>query len=59
MKLNEIIKIIEKEYPPELAYEWDNSGLFFGDLQKEKRIFKKTTKHEFLLLTTMKFMDHS
>ena len=35
MKLNEIIKIIEKEYPPELAYEWDNSGLFFGDLQKE------------------------
>ncbi len=35
MKLKEIINIIEKNYPPELAYEWDNSGLFFGDLEKE------------------------
>ena len=30
MKLKEIIDIIENEYPPELAYEWDNSGLFYG-----------------------------
>lgn len=35
MKLKEIIKIIENEYPSELAYDWDNSGLFYGDLEKE------------------------
>ena len=35
MKLKDIIKIAENEYPPELAYEWDNSGLFFGDLDSE------------------------
>lgn len=35
MRLGEIIEKIEKEYPPELAYEWDNSGLFYGDKSKE------------------------
>ncbi len=35
MKLKDIIALIEKEYPPELAYEWDNSGLFFGDGEKQ------------------------
>ena len=39
MKLSEIIKIIETEYPPELAYEWDNSGLFYGNPDAEiKRV---------------------
>lgn len=31
MKLKDIIKIIETEYPPKLAYEWDNPGLFYGN----------------------------
>lgn len=35
MKLSEIIKIIENEYPPHLAYEWDNPGLFCGDREKD------------------------
>ena len=35
MKLKDIIDIIEREYPPVLAYEWDNSGLFYGDLNSE------------------------
>lgn len=35
MKLKEIIEIIEKNYPAELAYEWDNVGLFYGDIEKE------------------------
>ena len=35
MKLKEIIEIIEREYPPELAYEWDNSGLFYGNINDE------------------------
>lgn len=35
MKLKEIIEIIEKEYPRELAYEWDNPGLFFGKADNE------------------------
>ena len=35
MKLKEIIAVIEKNYPPELAYDWDNSGVFFGDLEKD------------------------
>ena len=35
MKLKDIIEIIEKNYPPCLAYYWDNSGLFFGDIEKE------------------------
>ena len=35
MKLKDIIDIIEKNYPPCLAYDWDNSGLFFGDIEKD------------------------
>lgn len=35
MKLKDIIEIIEREYPPELAYEWDNSGLFYGNPERE------------------------
>ena len=35
MKLKDIIEIIENNYPPCLAYDWDNSGLFFGDIEKE------------------------
>lgn len=35
MKLKEIIKLIESEYPIELAYEWDNSGLFYGHIEKD------------------------
>lgn len=35
MKLKDIIEIIEKNYPLCLAYDWDNSGLFFGDIEKE------------------------
>lgn len=35
MKLKEIIEIIENNYPVELAYEWDNVGLFYGDIEKE------------------------
>lgn len=31
MLLKEIISIIHKHYPPQLAYEWDNSGLILGD----------------------------
>ena len=31
MKLIEIIKILEAEFPPEGAYEWDNVGLLVGD----------------------------
>ena len=30
MILSEIIKIIEAEYPKNLAYEWDNVGLLAG-----------------------------
>ena len=37
MKLKEIINIIEKEYPPILAYDWDNSGLFYGNPEKDIR----------------------
>ncbi len=35
MKLKSLIEIIEKEYPPELAYDWDNPGLFYGDINSE------------------------
>ena len=35
MKLKDIIKIVEENYLPCLAYDWDNSGLFFGDIEKE------------------------
>lgn len=38
MKLCEIIEKIEKEFPVETAYEWDNPGLLIGD---EKRDIKK------------------
>ncbi len=30
MKISEIMKIMNENYPPELAEEWDNSGLLFG-----------------------------
>ena len=35
MKLCDVIKIIESEHPPVLAYDWDNSGLFYGNLEKD------------------------
>ncbi|WXR61158.1 Nif3-like dinuclear metal center hexameric protein [Peptostreptococcaceae bacterium AGR-M142] len=31
MKLIDIIKLIEKDYPLDLCYSWDNSGLLLGD----------------------------
>lgn len=35
MKLKDIITVIENNYPLELAYEWDNVGLFYGDIEKD------------------------
>lgn len=35
MKLKEIAKIIEKEFPLSSAYDWDNCGLLLGDGEKE------------------------
>ena len=35
MKINDIIERIEKEFPTELAYEWDNVGLLVGDRERE------------------------
>ena len=35
MQLKEIISIIEKEFPKESAYEWDNVGLLVGDTKSE------------------------
>ena len=35
MKLKDIINTIEKYYPPYLAYDWDNPGLFYGNPEKE------------------------
>lgn len=35
MKINDIIKRLEKEFPKELAYEWDNVGLLVGDRDRE------------------------
>ncbi len=35
MKLKDIITIIEDNYPLELAYDWDNVGLFYGDIEKD------------------------
>lgn len=35
MKLKDIINIIEKNYPPVLAYEWDNSGFILGNRDNE------------------------
>lgn len=35
MKISDIIDILEKEFPEELAYEWDNVGLLIGDRSRE------------------------
>lgn len=35
MKLKEIIKVFEENYPTELAYKWDKVGLMVGDLESE------------------------
>ena len=35
MKINDIIERLEKEFPKELAYEWDNVGLLVGDRNRE------------------------
>lgn len=35
MKLSEIIKKVESEFPIETAYSWDNPGLLAGDLSAE------------------------
>lgn len=35
MKLNDLIKRIEKKYPLNLAYDWDNVGLLVGDFDSE------------------------
>lgn len=37
MKLKDIIAIIEDNYPLELAYDWDNVGLFYGDIEKDTK----------------------
>lgn len=39
-KVKEIVKIIEKFAPKELAYSWDNTGFICGDGEKEvKKVF--------------------
>ena len=35
MKIKDIIERLEKEFPQELAYEWDNVGLLVGDRERE------------------------
>lgn len=35
MKINDIIERLEKAFPKELAYEWDNVGLLVGDRDRE------------------------
>ena len=35
MKICDVIEIIEKSFPCELAYEWDNVGLLVGDRNRE------------------------
>ena len=35
MKLYEIIDVLEKEFPANLAYEWDNVGLLIGDKNRD------------------------
>ncbi|EPZ59329.1 NIF3 family protein [[Clostridium] sordellii ATCC 9714] len=35
MKLKSLIKQIEKKYPLNLAYDWDNVGLLVGDYENE------------------------
>ena len=40
MKVKDIINIIERFAPKELAYDWDNTGFITGDREKEvKKIF--------------------
>lgn len=40
MLVKDIVKIIEKKAPVELAYDWDNSGLLCGDADMEvKKIY--------------------
>ena len=35
MKISDIIERLEKEFPLELACEWDNVGLLVGDRDRE------------------------
>ena len=35
MKISEIIERLDKEFPQELAYEWDNVGLLVGERSRE------------------------
>lgn len=35
MKISDVIDILEKEFPKELACEWDNVGLLVGDKNRE------------------------
>lgn len=35
MKISDIIERLEKEFPRELAYEWDNVGLLVGDRTRD------------------------
>ncbi len=35
MKISDVIERFEKEFPQELAYEWDNVGLLVGDRNRE------------------------
>ena len=35
MKISDIIERFEKEFPRELAYEWDNVGLLIGDRTRD------------------------
>lgn len=37
MRVKDIIERIEKYCPPELAYDWDNSGLLLGCLESEAK----------------------
>lgn len=35
MKISDVIERLEKEFPKDLAYEWDNVGLLVGDRSRE------------------------
>ena len=35
MKISDVIKKLEQEFPTELAYEWDNVGLLVGDRERD------------------------
>lgn len=35
MKLKEVLKVIEKKYPLDLAYSWDNVGLLVGNYESD------------------------